>query len=129
VLEAARKEPLRNRLMLALQYDGALRREELCCLESGDVDPAHRVITVRAETTKNRQGRVVPYSAPAGELYAAYLRDRRDGGRLTRGSLFVSASRRNRGAPCLSRVVPRPGEIELHVPAVPVLVGLQSADR
>jgi integrase/recombinase XerD len=99
VLEAARKEPLRNRLMLALQYDGALRREELCCLESGDVDPAHRVITVRAETTKNRQGRVVPYSAPAGELYAAYLRERRDGGRLTRGPLFVSASRRNRGAP------------------------------
>jgi integrase/recombinase XerD len=38
VLEAARAEPLRNRAMLALQYDAALRREELCSLATGDVD-------------------------------------------------------------------------------------------
>jgi integrase len=99
ILETARGEPLRNRLMLALQYDAALRREELCRLESGDVDPAHRLLTVRAETTKNRQARVVPYSAAAGELYAAYLRERRALGVAARGPLFVSGSRRNRGAP------------------------------
>jgi site-specific recombinase XerD len=71
ILAVARGEPVRNRLMLALQYDAALRREELCRLESGDLDPAHRLVTVRAETTKTRHARVVPYSAATGELYAA----------------------------------------------------------
>src|SRR5919109_514094 len=32
ILEVARTEPLRNRLMLALGYDPGLRREELCLL-------------------------------------------------------------------------------------------------
>jgi integrase/recombinase XerD len=99
VLAAARAEPLRNRLMLALAYDAALRREELCALAVGDLDPAHRLLRVRAETTKGRaRDRVVPYSAPTGELYAAYLAERRELTRA-RGPLFVSASRRNRGRP------------------------------
>ena len=54
--------------MLALAYDSGLRREELCLLATGDVDPAHRLLTVRAETTKSRRGRVVPYT----ECLAAY---------------------------------------------------------
>ena len=37
------QEPLRNRLMFALAYDAALRREELCALDLRDVDPAHRI--------------------------------------------------------------------------------------
>ncbi len=57
VLEAARKESFRNRMMLALSYDSALRREELCGLETSDIDPAHRVITIRAEITKTRRAR------------------------------------------------------------------------
>ena len=40
VLEVARREPVRNRVMLALAYDAALRREELCSLRTDDVDPA-----------------------------------------------------------------------------------------
>ena len=59
-------EPIRNRVMLALAYDAALRREELCSLRSDDLDPAHRTLRVRAETTKTRRERVVPYSAPTG---------------------------------------------------------------
>jgi integrase/recombinase XerD len=53
---------------------------------------------VRAETTKTRRGRVVPYSAAAGELLRGYLAHRRT---ITskRGGLFVSESRRNRGEP------------------------------
>lgn len=99
VLAAARAEPLRNRLMLALAYDAALRREELCALEVADLDPAHRLLRVRAETTKGRvRERVVPYSAPTGDLYVAYLAERR-GLTRERGPLFVSASRRNRGRP------------------------------
>ncbi|NIY69513.1 putative transposase for insertion sequence element [Streptomyces malaysiensis] len=66
MLEVIRREPVRNRVMLALAYDAALRREELCSLRTDDIDPAHRTLRVRAETTKNRLERVVPYSASTG---------------------------------------------------------------
>lgn len=98
LLAVAAERSVRNRLMLALAYDAGLRREELCLLETDDVDPAHRTLRVRAETTKTRAGRVVPYSAVAGELLAGYLAHRRTITRA-RGPLFVSESRRNRGAP------------------------------
>src|SRR5919108_527029 len=52
LLLTARTEPLRNRLMLALAYDAGLRREELCSLRTDDLDPAYRMLRVRAETTK-----------------------------------------------------------------------------
>lgn len=98
VLEAARTEPLRNRVMLALAYDAALRREELCQLATGDVDPSTRLLRIRAETTKNRQDRMVPYSVATSQLYAAYLQHRRELSR-ERGPLFLSESRRNRARP------------------------------
>lgn len=72
VLEVFRAEPIRNRLMLAPAYDSALRREELCALRSDDIDPAHRTLRVRAETTKTRQERMVPYSASTGVLLGEY---------------------------------------------------------
>lgn len=50
VLEVARAGPLRDRLMLALAYDSGLRRGELCSLSTGDLDPARRLLHVRAET-------------------------------------------------------------------------------
>jgi len=98
VLETTRKESFRNRVMLALSYDTALRREELCGLETSDIDPAHRMITIRAEITKTRRARVVPYSPATGELLAVYLRRRRELSR-ERGRLFLSESRRNTGRP------------------------------
>jgi site-specific recombinase XerD len=98
VLEAARGEPVRNRVMLALSYDTALRREELCSLDTCDFDPAHRIIKIRAENTKTRRARVVPYSPPTGDLLAAYLRRRRELSH-DRGRLFLSESPRNRGKP------------------------------
>jgi integrase/recombinase XerD len=98
VLGSARDEPIRNRLMLALSYDGGLRREELCMLQIGDIDPAHRLLRIRAETTKNRQERVVPYSEPTSLLYSTYLQHRRELTR-SRGLLFLSESRRNRCQP------------------------------
>jgi integrase len=63
ILIAVKADPLRNRLMLALAYDAGLRHEELCSVRTDDLDPAHRTIRVRAETTKTRRGRVMPYSA------------------------------------------------------------------
>ncbi len=98
VLAVFRDEPIRNRLMLALAYDGALRREELCSLRTDDLDPAHRMMRVRAETTKTRRGRSVPYSATSGALLAAYLQHRGTISR-SRGPLFLSESRRNHAEP------------------------------
>ncbi len=98
ILLVTSKERIRNRLMLALGYDAALRREELCSLRTDDLDPAHRTLRVRAETTKNRRERVVPYSAPTGVLLSQYLAHRATLSRA-RGPLFLSESRRNPGQP------------------------------
>jgi integrase/recombinase XerD len=98
ILQVARAEPSRNRVMLALAYDAALRREELCSLRTDDLDPAHRTLRVRAETTKNRRERVVPYSAATGVLLSGYLVHRATLSRA-RGPLFLSESRRNRAQP------------------------------
>ena len=98
ILAVAREEPIRNRVMLALAYDAGLRREELCSLRTDDIDPAHRTVRVRAETTKTRAARVVPYSATTGALLQAYLDHRRCLSRA-RGLLFLSESRRNHAQP------------------------------
>lgn len=98
ILVAAKEEPVRNRLMLALAYDAALRREELCSLAIQDIDPAYRLLRIRAETTKNRRQRTVPYSVPTGVLLEAYLKERRALS-MVRGSLFLSVSRRNMAKP------------------------------
>jgi integrase/recombinase XerD len=98
LLEAARGEPVRNRVMLALAYDAALRREELCSLRTDDVDPGRRMLRIRAETTKNRLERMVPYSASTGALLQEYL-VHRAGISRARGLLFLSESRRNHAQP------------------------------
>jgi len=97
-LDVAKAEPIRNRCMIAIAYDAALRREELCSLETSDLDPAHRLLRIRAETSKSRQDRSVPYSESAGVLLQAYLARRRELSHR-RGRLFLSESRRNLGEP------------------------------
>jgi integrase/recombinase XerD len=98
LLAVASEEPVRNKVMLAMSYDAALRREELCLLETADIDPSRRTLRIRAETTKNRRSRVLPYSAVTGELFSLYLDERRMLSR-ERGRLFLSESRRNRSKP------------------------------
>ncbi|HBY98173.1 MAG TPA: integrase [Chloroflexi bacterium] len=98
LLDEARGETIRNRCMLALAYDAGLRREELCGLASTDIQPAHRLLRIRAETSKSYQDRIVPYSETTGVLLAAYLEHRRGLSRK-RGPLFLSESRRNRTEP------------------------------
>ena len=73
--------------LLARPQRTALRREELCSLRTDDLDPAHRMLRVRAETTKTRRERMVPYSAPTGVLLSDYLRHRAML-RRARGPLF-----------------------------------------
>jgi integrase/recombinase XerD len=94
ILAAARQEPIRNRVMLAFAYDAGLRREELCSLCSDDIDPSRRMLRIRAETTKGRRERVVPYSVSSSELLHCYILHRRTLGQK-RGPLFLSESRRN----------------------------------
>ena len=102
---AARSEPIRNRAMLAFAYDAALRRAELCTLETGIIDPAQRLLRVRAEVAKNHRERVVPYSAATSVLYGAYLQQRRTLSR-DRGPLF------------LSEFAPQPGAADLDLDLV-----------
>jgi integrase/recombinase XerD len=98
ILTAAMSEPVRNRVMLTFAYDAGLRREELCSLCTEDLDPSRRMIRIRAENTKGRRDRVVPYSATSGALLVQYLDHRRAVGQK-RGQLFLSESRRNYSAP------------------------------
>jgi len=101
ILAVVQNKSTRVRLMFALGYDAALRREELCSIQVCDIDPAHRTLRIRAEVTKNRLERVVPYSVHSSGLYQQYLQERRHLGN-GRDRLFLSSSRRNRGKP-LSR--------------------------
>jgi len=92
------EEPLRNRVMFALAYDAALRREELCSLDLRDLDPAHRIMRIRPEITKNRLERSIPYSEVSSRLLVSYVHQRRKVSRV-QGKLFLSESRRNRTEP------------------------------
>lgn len=98
LLNVVKQETLRNRLMFMLAYDGALRREELCSLQTHNIDPAMRLIQIEADYTKNRRARTVPFSEITMRLYMAYLQERREISR-ERGVIFLSTSNRNHGQP------------------------------
>ncbi len=94
VLAEVAREGLRNRLMFALAYYGALRREELVSLCVSDLDVAHRLVTIRAETSKSSRSRVVCYSAATAPALALYLNRRRTLD-MRAGPIFLSESDRN----------------------------------
>ena len=98
ILQVCKCESLRTRVMFAMSYDAALRRQEICSLETNDIDPALRLIRIRSEVTKNRRERIVPYAVPTSELFSRYLCERRKLSR-ERGALFLSESYRNKGKP------------------------------
>ncbi|MCX4672428.1 site-specific integrase [Streptomyces sp. NBC_01381] len=98
-MTASAEEPLRNRLMVTLAYDGALRREELVQLGVEDFEPAHRLIHFRAETTKSQRAREVAFGTTSSRLFVAYLTERRTMFGRIDGPLLRSVSNRNYGAP------------------------------
>lgn len=98
IMEYLQTQKLRDKLMFALSYDAALRREEVCGLHIEDFDFAHRLLTVRAENTKSRRARTVPYTEGSGQLLRLYLRERAQISRQP-GPLFLSVSPRNYGQP------------------------------
>jgi len=94
VLAEVAREGLRNRLMFALAYYGALRREELIGLRVSDLDVARRLVTIRAETSKGSRSRVVCYADALTPTLAAYLNSRRTLD-MRPGPMFLSESDRN----------------------------------
>lgn len=98
LLKQAAAGSLRDRLMLALAYYGALRRAEVTALRIDDIDPGHRLIRIRAETAKNHRERVVCYSPAVTPVLAAHLQQLRQQG-FSGGALFRSVSDRNHGMP------------------------------
>lgn len=96
MLVAMQGESPRNRLMLSLAYDCALRREELCSLQFRDIDQTTNTLSIRAETTKTNRDRCVPFSASTAQLLAKYLTCR-GGSTAATDALFLSESRRNPG--------------------------------
>jgi integrase len=98
LLRVASTSSVRNRLMLALGYYGALRRSELLGLQISDLDPAHRLVSLRAETTKGKRARIVGYSPTIGAVLMMHLRAMRSLDPRP-GPLFRSESDRNAGKP------------------------------
>src|SRR2546430_14879167 len=98
--------------MIAMAYDGALRREELVSLDVDDLEPAWSLVHLRAETTKSKRAREVAFGAATGQLLVAYLRQRRLAFGRGDGAPLRSGSGRNHGGPLgsssWSKVVTRP---------------------
>jgi integrase len=87
--QQAASATLRDRLMLALAYYGALRRSEVLYFILFDL--GLRLIRVRAETTKNHRERIVCYSPAVAPVLAAHLQQLRQSG-VSGGPLFRSVS-------------------------------------
>ncbi len=95
---------MRNRALVLLAYDTALRRGELLGLRLDDVDWATGLVHVRAEHAKGGRARRVPLSPAVERLLGYYVQTVRAhllagfGGDAA-GPLFLSESQRNPGAP------------------------------
>jgi len=102
VLHIVLHETARNRALLFVTYDGALRREEVVGLRTDDYDRHRALLLVRAETSKSGRDRWVPLTPFSQRALDHYLeRHRRvlvDTYRLAEpGPLFLSESTRNPG--------------------------------
>lgn len=95
VLTVVGAERVRTRVMLALAYAAALRREELCLLCVGDLDLRRQQVRV---SMPGQGDRLVPLSAEIAEGCATYLRERIEA-HAAGGALFLSESPRNRLQP------------------------------
>ncbi|MGH2353976.1 MAG: tyrosine-type recombinase/integrase [Chloroflexota bacterium] len=104
VLHVVTRETARNRAMVLIAYDGALRREELVRLRGADYDRQRALLKVRAETSKSRRDRWVPLS-PFGQRALDHYLDRQRRALVAaygldeHGPLFLSESTRNPGRP------------------------------
>jgi integrase/recombinase XerD len=123
VLHIVTHETARNRALLLVAYDGALRREELVGLRADDYDRHRAVLRVRAETSKSGRERWVPLS-PLGQRALDHYLDRHRSALVgayaldASGPLFLSESTRNPGRPLA------PGAVNDVVEALRTTLGL-----
>jgi integrase/recombinase XerD len=101
VLGAARAELRRSRLMLAIAYEAALRREEVCGLCRADLDLQRAVLRVRDPDARPREVRVVALSRAVVMQCRAYLHEYARHGESSGPNrpIFLSESPRNRAEP------------------------------
>lgn len=110
VLHIVTRETARNRALLLVTYDGALRREELVGLRAADYDRHRALLRIRAETSKSGRERWVPLS-PFGQRALDHYLDRHRRALVgayaldERGPLFLSESTRNPGHPLVPGAV------------------------
>jgi integrase len=123
VLHVITRETARNRALLLVAYDGALRREELVRLRGADYDRRRALLRVRAETSKSGRERWVPLSL-FGQLALDHYLDRQRRALVAAygldadGPLFLSESTRNPGRPLA------PGAVNDVVEALRAALGL-----
>ncbi len=104
VLHVITHETSRNKAMILVAYDGALRREELVSLRLDDYDRHRALLKVRAETSKSGRDRWVPLS-PVGQRVLDHYLDHERRALVEAlaldecGPLFISESTRNPGRP------------------------------
>ena len=72
IVAAARSESLRNRCMFALQYDVALRSEELSLVEVRYFDMGARELRLPKTITKNGKVRRLHFSQQIGDILSYY---------------------------------------------------------
>ena len=107
ILHVITQETSRNRAMILVAYDGALRREELVSLRLDDYDRHRALLKVRAETSKSGRDRWVPLSPIGQRVLDHYLDHQRralvDAFALDEyGPVFISESTRNPGRPLVA---------------------------
>jgi len=123
VLHVVTHETARNRALLLVAYDGALRREEVVGLRADDYDQHRALLLVRAETSKSGRDRWVSLS-PFGQRVLDHYLDRHRRALVgaydldARGPLFLSESTRNPGRPLA------PGAVNDVVEALRTALGL-----
>ncbi len=104
VLHIITHETARNRALLLVTYDGALRREEVVGLRTDAYDRHQALLLIRAETSKSGRDRWVPLS-PFGQRALDHYLDRHRRALVSAyglagdGPLFLSESTRNPGQP------------------------------
>lgn len=104
VLHDVTQANARNRVLLILTYDTALRREEVMSLREDDIDWPRALVHVRAETSKSGRSRSVPFSGFTEHVLKHYLATDRHILVTTyyaeeHGPLFLSESTQNPGKP------------------------------
>jgi site-specific recombinase XerD len=63
----------RNRALLWLIHDTGMRLGECATLRTGDIDLDMRLVRIRAEDTKDAEGRVAPFTIPCRDALFNYL--------------------------------------------------------